>query len=237
MCANLTASLTRATIFFFSSTRRHTRYWRDWSSDVCSSDLPQFLAYRHRFAHEHRRLVGDAYALQVGLRVEAGAHPVAEFGAKLLGVGAAQDEVHHIVGLFEVADDEIPAVAAIHGRLGSCGLRLLVIVLAVDDAREVALGVLNNALPHREDRDAGSVHHDALPRPELPDPLYRGAEGREEHHVFGGQAVESLFWGTVEAPGEELYPHLAQAIVHGGVVDHIPSYVDAPVREIGRAHV
>src|SRR3712207_8299691 len=27
-------------IFFFSSRRRHTRYWRDWSSDVCSSDLP-----------------------------------------------------------------------------------------------------------------------------------------------------------------------------------------------------
>src|SRR3712207_5388404 len=25
--------------FFFSSGRRHTRYWRDWSSDVCSSDL------------------------------------------------------------------------------------------------------------------------------------------------------------------------------------------------------
>src|SRR3712207_9448682 len=24
----------------FSSRRRHTRYWRDWSSDVCSSDLP-----------------------------------------------------------------------------------------------------------------------------------------------------------------------------------------------------
>src|SRR5258707_9912844 len=25
--------------FFFPSRRRHTRYWRDWSSDVCSSDL------------------------------------------------------------------------------------------------------------------------------------------------------------------------------------------------------
>src|SRR3712207_9074690 len=25
--------------FFFSSRRRHTRYWRDWSSDMCSSDL------------------------------------------------------------------------------------------------------------------------------------------------------------------------------------------------------
>src|SRR5258707_1169172 len=25
-------------LLFFSSRRRHTRYWRDWSSDVCSSD-------------------------------------------------------------------------------------------------------------------------------------------------------------------------------------------------------
>src|SRR2546421_7157601 len=27
-------------VFFFSSRRRHTRSDRDWSSDVCSSDLP-----------------------------------------------------------------------------------------------------------------------------------------------------------------------------------------------------
>src|SRR5256884_6658493 len=27
------------TVFFFSSRRRHTRCSRDWSSDVCSSDL------------------------------------------------------------------------------------------------------------------------------------------------------------------------------------------------------
>src|SRR5258707_8048671 len=31
--------LSWALFFFFSSRRRHTRYWRDWSSDVCSSDL------------------------------------------------------------------------------------------------------------------------------------------------------------------------------------------------------
>src|SRR5690606_40198758 len=31
--------------FFFSSRRRHTRFSRDWSSDVCSSDLhPRFPA-------------------------------------------------------------------------------------------------------------------------------------------------------------------------------------------------
>src|SRR5947209_18746600 len=32
--------------FFFSSRRRHTRYWRDWSSDVCSSDLSSFPGLR-----------------------------------------------------------------------------------------------------------------------------------------------------------------------------------------------
>src|SRR5207245_6560974 len=31
--------------FFFSSRRRHTRCYRDWSSDVCSSDL--FLCRSH----------------------------------------------------------------------------------------------------------------------------------------------------------------------------------------------
>src|SRR5437867_6373260 len=29
-----------ANVFFFSSRRRHTRSYGDWSSDVCSSDLP-----------------------------------------------------------------------------------------------------------------------------------------------------------------------------------------------------
>src|SRR2546422_9280919 len=37
--------------FFFSSRRRHTRCSRDWSSDVCSSDLSQIAAERspHEF--------------------------------------------------------------------------------------------------------------------------------------------------------------------------------------------
>src|SRR5256884_4881716 len=32
-------SMWRCGLFFFSSRRRHTRCSRDWSSDVCSSDL------------------------------------------------------------------------------------------------------------------------------------------------------------------------------------------------------
>src|SRR5690606_40010372 len=35
-------------IFFFSSRRRHTIFSRDWSSDVCSSDLVAQLIHRIR---------------------------------------------------------------------------------------------------------------------------------------------------------------------------------------------
>src|SRR5690606_40459584 len=54
--------------FFFSSRRRHTRFSRDWSSDVCSSDL------RHRFQTDTHGLartwaglrgVGDQLELDV----------------------------------------------------------------------------------------------------------------------------------------------------------------------------
>src|SRR3712207_9096294 len=45
---------------FFSSRRRHTRYWRDWSSDVCSSDLRATSGQLATF-----RLDGDLYGVEV----------------------------------------------------------------------------------------------------------------------------------------------------------------------------
>src|SRR3712207_7706727 len=42
--------------FFFSSRRRHTRYWRDWSSDVCSSDLPVVQHARQHHPDDARAL-------------------------------------------------------------------------------------------------------------------------------------------------------------------------------------
>src|SRR2546422_3085250 len=42
--------------FFFSSRRRHTRCSRDWSSDVCSSDLP--TGWPQRSARDRRRSRG-----------------------------------------------------------------------------------------------------------------------------------------------------------------------------------
>src|SRR3712207_8890081 len=38
--------------FFFSSRRRHTRYWRDWSSDVCSSDLSDYALWHPKWQVE-----------------------------------------------------------------------------------------------------------------------------------------------------------------------------------------
>src|SRR5690606_40833785 len=40
--------------FFFSSRRRHTRFSRDWSSDVCSSDLYLILVSPTPFASFRR---------------------------------------------------------------------------------------------------------------------------------------------------------------------------------------
>src|SRR5690554_7786939 len=48
--------------FFFSSRRRHTRCGRDWSSDVCSSDLsvphgPETHDRREPWSQSHRELL------------------------------------------------------------------------------------------------------------------------------------------------------------------------------------
>src|SRR2546429_6495881 len=57
--------------FFFSSRRRHTRCSRDWSSDVCSSDLSAGLEADLRVRAVAEGLVGAAAAAaQVG-----GRHP------------------------------------------------------------------------------------------------------------------------------------------------------------------
>src|SRR5258707_5837395 len=46
-------------LFFFSSRRRHTRYWRDWSSDVCSSDLDDVAGRETRYLMQIVDVLGD----------------------------------------------------------------------------------------------------------------------------------------------------------------------------------
>src|SRR5690606_39992236 len=49
--------------FFFSSRRRHTRFSRDWSSDVCSSDLASFLVKSVTIKNSEILVVSIKYAL------------------------------------------------------------------------------------------------------------------------------------------------------------------------------
>src|SRR5207237_6925561 len=44
----------RPLFFFFSSRRRHTRFKCDWSSDVCSSDLPYPFFPRGKNGYGHQ---------------------------------------------------------------------------------------------------------------------------------------------------------------------------------------
>src|SRR3712207_9387256 len=55
--------------FIFSSRRRHTRYWRDWSSDVCSSDLGRRRGARRGWG---RDVAGGAQTGRPGLRPRPG---------------------------------------------------------------------------------------------------------------------------------------------------------------------
>src|SRR3989442_11016730 len=54
--------------FFFSSRRRHTRCGRDWSSDVCSSDLPFLPGLAMIFLHRRNQRLGDVVAGTIVVR-------------------------------------------------------------------------------------------------------------------------------------------------------------------------
>src|SRR5699024_11610135 len=57
----------RLRCFFFSSRRRHTRLKRDWSSDVCSSDLTGQLGCRGGCGPVHGRTRGCGLCLGLSL--------------------------------------------------------------------------------------------------------------------------------------------------------------------------
>src|SRR2546429_4929064 len=66
-------------VFFFSSRRRHTRCSRDWSSDVCSSDL--VLLRRSIRALSAMRQSGSQQQVRTSLYVVAGAALLVVVGA------------------------------------------------------------------------------------------------------------------------------------------------------------
>src|SRR5699024_4718525 len=88
------------TPIFFSSRRRHTRSKRDWSSDVCSSDLsytyieqglPRLLARFNPETLNRRTLLAGGAAILTGVSVAAGAQGI--FSHNVHSLEAEADEL------------------------------------------------------------------------------------------------------------------------------------------------
>src|SRR3712207_3639757 len=99
-------------VFFFSSGRRHTRYWSDWSSDVCSSDL------------EAGRFEPD-YGWLAGMSIDEARQPIIDDLEKrglLVEAGTIVHAYPHCWRcdtplIFRVADDWLIAVDGVRQQL------------------------------------------------------------------------------------------------------------------------
>src|SRR5207253_6559038 len=72
-------SLVLSFFFFFSSRRRHTRWPRDWSSDVCSSDLC-WIGAATDVLHHHRVGADPAVVAERDALLAAGLHEYRDVG-------------------------------------------------------------------------------------------------------------------------------------------------------------
>src|SRR5207249_5841051 len=101
--------------FIFSSRRRHTISKRDWSSDVCSSDLPRRRDRRRqddRRAPPRRRGAGGG--MKVGLTGFAGAGKTTVFTA-LTGLQARPAAPGAVnLGVIKVPDPRVDKLAEIY---------------------------------------------------------------------------------------------------------------------------
>src|SRR5579884_4417036 len=92
------------TPFFFSSRRRHTSWPRDWSSDVCSSDLVTgdaviaFLLFEARFPRSLRYCLASAVT-QFRRLMPAQAGGIAEAHQRLQSLDRWLDQQEHGGGI------------------------------------------------------------------------------------------------------------------------------------------
>src|SRR5690606_40105245 len=89
-------------LFFFSSRRRHTRFSRDWSSDVCSSDLVLGQATEAHLGVAELALDHPERVLDLGSYLRLGLLDLAfglvqgtAFAQLLIGTAARRDLPNH----------------------------------------------------------------------------------------------------------------------------------------------
>src|SRR5207245_4495108 len=98
-------SLESYILFFFSSRRRHTRCYRDWSSDVCSSDLMAqrvYLTVAEVLAIHHRQIetCGGSHGLRDVGALEAGVfRPQTGYYNNQIGRASCRERVEAMTGV------------------------------------------------------------------------------------------------------------------------------------------
>src|SRR3712207_3451965 len=196
--------------FFFSSRRRHTRYWRDWSSDVCSSDLAGYtnagkstllntltgahVGVRDRLFHtldpstRSARLSGRQFLFTdtVGFIRKLPHQLVEAFGATLEETRLA-DLVLHVVDASAAEDEMLEMIRAVEDVLEEIGAGERPTVLVLNKA---------DALDDERRRELGFRHPDAVLVSALT------GEGVEEL----GERIEQEFRRTLR-PVELLLPY------------------------------
>src|SRR5438309_11802976 len=88
-------------MFFFSSRRRHTRWNCDWSSDVCSSDLPLPVESQK----------------QLGKRLSARNHLG---GAGNLGLAAMNNQLEQVKSQWRSEERRVGKECRVRGGAGRC---------------------------------------------------------------------------------------------------------------------
>src|SRR5690554_6958462 len=76
--------------FFFSSRRRHTRCGRDWSSDVCSSDLGSLIPLHKNYIQQRHVYAQARYLVLTGWKAPAAGGPSTQ---QLTPAQRGQDQV------------------------------------------------------------------------------------------------------------------------------------------------
>src|SRR6266511_5182881 len=103
--------------FFFSSRRRHTRFSRDWSSDVCSSDLlrgvADLLLQHSRGINIICRYGGDEFAI---LLVETGKEGAQIYADRIRHVLAQHDFPHGSLLSASLGVASLPEDVGLRGR-------------------------------------------------------------------------------------------------------------------------
>src|SRR5947209_3953320 len=161
--------------FFFSSRRRHTRYWRDWSSDVCSSDLITGMVLA-------KDILLSAARAERDLTVEQLLRPI-EFVPESKKV----DELLH-----DMQEKNVHMVVVVDEYGGTAG------IVTHEDLLEEIVGEIRDEYDVAEEEpltlisDREALVDARFPMEELNERLNLGVEESEEYDSVGGYVYSVL---------------------------------------------